>query len=275
MVIELLILRQVIAFILTATAAFFDTKTGEIPDYLNYSAILLGLILNLVNFTPYAFLLAAGVFVLGYLFYLSGKIGGGDVKLFVALSLLIPFVSDRIFIVDLMLVASIVALIVISVYYSTRYYLKGINLEDNKKNLPFAAVFFVFSLVFFFISLTLLPTKGFVFLLAVPFLFASVFIAFERGIKKEFFLEKVSLSKLEEDELVAFDFIDKKTTKIILGDSKVQKGVLGSKEIENLKKAGIKNILVYRNLPKFAPFIFLALLLLFVFPDLISEIIFW
>jgi Flp pilus assembly protein protease CpaA len=270
-----LLFRQVAALLLAGSAAYFDARTGEIPDSLNYSAVLLGVVLNIADFTPVAFLLAGAVFAGGYLFYISGKIGGGDVKLFTALALLIPFADGRFFVADLLLIAGITALIALSLYYPARYILRGINLEDNRKNLLPAGLLFIFSLAYFIFSPALIPSPSFVRILALPFLFASFFLAFERGIRKEFFLRNVPLEALEEDELLASDFIGRETMQVIRGGSRIAKGVLGKAEIRRLKEAGISEIAVYRNLPKFAPFVFAALLILFAFPSLAGSLFTW
>ena len=272
---DLLLVGQAFALILCAIAAYFDIRSGIIPDRLNYLFIAIGILINLVAFNLAAFGIAAAVFVFGYLLYLGGKIGGGDVKMFVALALLIPLQNGRVFIIDLLLVASIVALVGVSVYYLVKYARKGIKLEDNKKNIPFAAIMLLLSAGYVYAFYSFMHASlFFIGLLSIILLCATAFVALERGIRKEFFLEKVSLGKLDEDEIIAYDFIDERTKKIILGEGRVLKGVLGSGEIENLKKAKINEIPVYRSLPKFAPFVLVALVALLAFPNIVEMLIF-
>ncbi|MFH1695895.1 MAG: hypothetical protein ABH850_05740, partial [Candidatus Micrarchaeota archaeon] len=91
----------------------------------------------------------------------------------------------------------------------------------------------------------------------------------EKGIKKEFFLKKISLQEMEEDEVIAVEFTPKETLeKLKLGF----KGVLGEKEKKELEKAGIKELFVFRELPKFGPFIFVGVLINLAFPQLIVSL---
>jgi hypothetical protein len=109
-------------------------------------------------------------------------------------------------------------------------------------------------------------------LLAVPLVFGLVFLALEKGIRKEFFLKNIKLSELEEDELFASEF-EKKETIDLLGLK--FKGVLGKEEIEKLKKAGIKEALVYRDAPRFAPFFFMGCVFAIAFPELLGLFFLW
>ena len=68
-----------------------------IYDKLNYVMIEFGVLLNIyvgvfanfMDMTIY-FVIALAVFAVCYLLYYTGKLGGGDVKLFVGISLLLP-----------------------------------------------------------------------------------------------------------------------------------------------------------------------------------------
>jgi hypothetical protein len=90
-------------------------------------------------------------------------------------------------------------------------------------------------------------------------------LALEKGIRKNFFLKKINLSELEEDEVIAAEFLDEKTRKAL---ELKTKGILGEKEKNKLEKAGIKEILVYRNLPPFAPFVFIAIIIILALPEI-------
>ena len=87
----------IISLILLLLASIIDVKTKKIPNMLTFPAILLGIIwifytsISTHIFTEMIFRLV--LFVLIFFFGMTGLIGLGDIKLFMALSLLnSPFV---------------------------------------------------------------------------------------------------------------------------------------------------------------------------------------
>ncbi|MCX8158357.1 MAG: A24 family peptidase [Candidatus Diapherotrites archaeon] len=261
-------IRIFLLIVTTALASYFDLKKREIPDEVNFAAIIVGALLCIIEQKYIAFLLAIFIFLVGYVIYLSGKIGGGDIKLFVAISLLLPLHKNRILILDLLLIGSIIALFVISAYYSLKYIMKGVNLNDIKKNM-LNAMLFLMLVVIYSLLLIFIIDINFIYIISILIigLFCFLFILFEHGIKKEFFLKKVKLDELEEDEVVAYEFLDKKVKDVIYKNKFIAKGILTDEEIKKLKEARIKEILVYKNMPPFAPFIFLAVIFVFLFPE--------
>jgi hypothetical protein len=212
--------------------------------------------------------LGTAVFLLGYLFYFTGKVGGGDVKLFTGMAFVLPVLEGKIFVVNALFVSMIVAVTGLGVYFLARYARKGISFKENekgiKKALPTGLLFYAY--------IALMVSNGFfglnaLFLLLVPVTIALVFVALEPGIKKNFFLKKVKLSELEEDEIIASEFLEEKALKELnLG----LKGVLGEKEKNLLKKMGIKMVPVYRGLPRMGVFIFIGVVVSLVYPNAIS-----
>jgi len=263
--IEILFLKQVIALIGTALASYTDIKTGLIYDEITYPMIAFGLLFNLVEFNLNAFLLAAVVFVIGYLLYFGGKIGGGDVKLFLGLALLVPFVGGQIFILNVIVISGIVSILFLSVYYLIKYAKAGISIEDNKQGIVKAIILlFVFFVYFYFGLSNNLFSINFIIFIGIPIFFALTFVAFEHGIKKNFFLKKIELKNLEEDDLIATEFLDEEIRKNL---SLKFKGIIDKNVERKLIQLKVKNILVYRGLPKFAPFVLIGVIISVFFPD--------
>ena len=79
-------------------AVFFDVKFNEIPDRLNYSLIIFGLLSNLfltIISTNIKFIIASIIsmvitFTITYLLWELNLWGGGDVKLFTGIATVIP-----------------------------------------------------------------------------------------------------------------------------------------------------------------------------------------
>ena len=103
------------------------------------------------------------------------------------------------------------------------------------------------------------------------FLLACIYIGVEHTVKKNFFLEHVGLEKLEEDEIIATEFL----TKEQLEKSGLNlKKIVGETEKQKLEKLGITKVPVYRNAPRFGPFIFVGTLIALAVPEFFSILFF-
>jgi len=274
---QFLFWREVIVLFGVLFSTYTDVRTGLIYDKVTYPMILLGAFLLVFEFTSLNFnylyvVVPLVVFVIGYIMYFMGKIGGGDVKLFSAIALLLPVVEGEIFLLNVLFIAAITSIVFLSVYYFSKYARKGIRFKENSRDIFKALVFGVILTVYFstLVNLGYLSQGAIIFLL-LPILFGLLFMAFQTGIKRNFFLKKVPLAKLEEDEIVAKEFLSKPA---LLALNAGFKGVLSPKEIARLKKAGVGEVPVYRGLPPFAPFILLGVIFAQFFPHFFSEIFF-
>jgi len=266
MVFEFLLLRQAFLLAGCGAAAWTDARTGLILDKITYPMIAAGILLNLFEQQWLWLGLGLAVFVLGYVVYYMGKFGGGDVKLFTGIAFLLPFYQGSFFLLNSLFTACLLGITFYSVYFVAKYARQGIDWKENRKGILNAMA--IGLLVSVYLSAT--AAIGFfawqtAALLAVPLLLAVIFLVFEKGIRKSFFLKEVKLEKLEEDEVVAADFLGEKAKKAL---GMRMKGVLGDREIENLKKAGVKEVPVFRGMPPFGPFIFLGCVAAMLMPNL-------
>jgi len=268
MVFNFLVLRQAIVLIGTLAGGYTDARTGLILDRITYPMIALGILLSLVE-GQWLFLgIGAAVFVLGYVVYYLGKVGGGDVKLLTGIGFLLPFYGQGFFLLNALFAACMLAVSFYSAYYVSKYARKGIDWKENRNGIR-RALFFGIGITAYLLGSAWIEAMsiGAALALLLPMALASLFLAFEHGIRKRFFLKKVALKKLEEDEVVAVEFLGQKAKKSLgLGF----KGVLGAGEIAKLKKAGIKGVPVFRGLPPFGPFIFLGCVIAMLQPDIVS-----
>ncbi len=276
----ILLIREIVVLIGSFLAAYTDFKTGYIYDKITYPMIATGIFLNLfelgkqISIERFLELFGVGIafFVLGYGMYWLGKVGGGDVKLFTGIGLLLPFFGKffplNIFALNSLIWAGISSLAFYGTYYIIKYAKKGIDLNENKKGIKKAGGLTILIGFYFFLVYSA-GLEKLIFILMIPLSISLIFIALEKGIKKEFFLKKIPVKEIEEDEVIAVEFEDKKVLKeLALG----LKGLIGEKEKIELKKKGITEVLVYRNLPKFGPFIFIGVLINLVFPDLLINL---
>ncbi len=268
---ELLLLRQALVVAMLAVASYTDVRKGMIFDWLTIPMIATGILLNAAEGQLLGIVIGAIVFIIGYAVYYAGKIGGGDVKMYTAAAMLLPFYGNELFVIGLVLVSSIASVVLLSTYFLARYFPKGIRMRENMEGIQKALL--MGAAILLYLAATVhfgLLRKETALLLGVPAFFGLLYVGLEKGIRKEFFLKTVKLSELEEDEIVALDFLDEKTKKEL--GMKI-KGVLGKKEIEKLKQAGIKEVPVYRRLPPFAPFTLIGAIITFLYPGIIRMII--
>ncbi|MFH1752251.1 MAG: A24 family peptidase [archaeon] len=269
-------IREAIILIASFIGMVTDLKTGLIYDKLTLPIIVIGIVLNLVglffglislDLVSY-FGLGGLIFVFGWLLYRTGKLGGGDVKLFLGIHFVLPMVNGFPTIILVLIFSALSSIIVLSVYYLVKLLRKGINLKQNYSSLKKAFIFGIGFVVYFWFmfSRNVFPTE-FLLLFAFPLFFGLIFVALEKQIREEFFLKKVKLSQLEEDEIIAFDYFDEKLKKEL---NLKEKRVLGKTEIEKLIELKVKTIPVYRDLPKFGPFIFVGVLLTTVLADFLE-----
>ncbi len=268
MVFDLLLLRQVILLAGCTAAAYTDAKTGLIVDKITYPMIAAGIALNLLE-AEWVFLVAgAAVFAIGYAIYYMGKIGGGDVKLFTGIVFLLPVLQGKIFILNALFAACILAVSFYSTYYVAKYARKGIDWQRNRKSTR-KALFFGAGIAAYLSAITYMQIVAWqtAAILAMPLMLALLFLAFEKGIRHRFFLKEVKLQNLEEDEVIATEFLNQKTKKTL---NLKLKGVFGEKEKAMLQSIGVKTVPVYRGMPPFAPFILLGCIIAILQPDLLG-----
>ncbi|MCR4368974.1 MAG: A24 family peptidase [archaeon] len=258
-------IREGAIVIATAVAAYTDHKTGFIYDYITYPLIALGIILNVWEQNWLGLALGAIVFVLGYALYYLGKVGGGDIKLFAGIATTLPSYDGGIFIISAGILAALGAMVFLSAYYCVKYLREnGIEYDYNREGIKRAIFLLLIITAYFSVLLgTGFVSKEYVAAFALPLLLGTIFLALEKGIRKKFFLKKILVKDVEEDEIVAFEFMPPEQAKKIRENLK---GIIGPKEASKLSKMGIREMMVYRDLPRFGVFIFLGVVMALLFP---------
>lgn len=267
---ELIFIQQIALTLATLVAAVTDFKTGLITDWTTYPLVAIGLGISLWTQNWVGIGLAVVVFVFLYGLYYMGKIGGGDVKLFTGMALVLPFYNGHFFLLSALFYAGLTAIIGYTLYYL--YKIKKdkhkVVFSENKTSILKGALFFLL----FTLYAALLAWINALSVWMAAFLWAAlsigcVFIALETVIKKHYFCKTVAVSELGDDELLATEFTDEKVLKKLnLGI----KGVIGSTEKQKLLELGIKKITIYATPPKFGPFIFIGTALALWMPDLLT-----
>ena len=266
MMIELLMIS--IGIICTLIASYYDIKTREVPDSLNYFLISSAFVLKIFQFlffqdikiikiAIFSFLL---LFLFSYLMYKTGQWGGGDVKLLAGLSILFAsFSNDRF----PFFIRFVLNLLIIGAIYGIAYliFLMIKNFKIIKREIDFKIKIlslFLFLLAIFFL-ISDLPFK----LVYVFFFFIAALYPPIKVTERMCFEKYVSVGKLTEGDWLIDDV--KKNGKIIVKKRKIG---LTKEDIKKLKEAKIKKVRIKEGIP-FVPSIFLSILFTLVYKELI------
>ncbi|MFZ5643883.1 MAG: prepilin peptidase [Bacillota bacterium] len=109
-----------LAAILVAVCTWTDIKKRIIYNVVTYPSVLAGIVLNILSGTYVNLYQSLIVFVIYLYFFMSGKIGAGDLKLAVALSLFLG--------IQPVLLGSLAAGVIMMVYgFSTTWHKTGLQ----------------------------------------------------------------------------------------------------------------------------------------------------
>jgi Flp pilus assembly protein protease CpaA len=270
----------------TLYSSYTDIKTGYVNDNLAHAMILLGAILVPI-FWPQKMLLIYGValavFLAGFGLYLFGQMGGGDMKLFTALALLIPFYPAELvpfagslgispvnsgypFILSVFVFSGILFMFFMPAIFLRKIYRARRKIDGFGRKLRMGAIYscilvplFIFWSYFSYaLVLLFLP------MIAVMFLYP-----FKDDIVKHFFAERKRIADLNDDDVIALECLDERT-KRVLG---LWRKTFTSRELGRIKarakKAKMTYITVCENMPKYVPYIFASLVLNLIFGDVL------
>lgn len=261
----------------TGIAAYQDWKTGLVSDTLTHFMIAFGVAWALLAY-PNALTviaIAGGIFALGFLAYIFGQLGGGDVKLFTAIALLVPVypkeaeafslslgifpaASGIPFVVSVFLLSGIIGIFFIALGYlrrlcSVKEKIKGFN-SKLAKGIAYSLLL-VPPIV---ISASL--SRAFA-LLFPPIALQMMVLPFKQDILEQFVVKKKAVSRLNEEDVLALELIEEKTKKRLglWRKTFLNRELAGIRE--RARRAGIKALPVCEWLPKFVPYIFVALII--------------
>lgn len=281
MLLNLEFLRVVIVLIGTAILAYQDYKTSFIDDKIVYTMIAGGLLLNLLTLDTNFILFSIGgallIGAVGYFVYRQGQFGAGDILLFCALQLLLPFpaigltntlhitplVNDAVylsvsqvfpFFFSTFITSSVLALLGSSAMYAYFLHRKKIKWKPDNATL---VILSVAGIAFIFWLNLIHPTGanfiGITTLIAI--IAATIFSAsMKQQIMGEIIVQKIPLKEIEDEDILATEKMDQKLIK------KYEIGrVLTVENVKKLKKAqrekNMARFPVYKNLPRFTPYI--------------------
>jgi len=271
-------LKIFILLVASGISAWTDYKTGYIYNWITFPLIIIGFLFLifesfLYNALGYIYFLkvlfyTAIIYGVGYLFYYYGKLGGGDVKFFLGLNLLLPYVNGQLFILWVLIVSSLSSVLFVSVKYLfiifKKLKFKKILLIFKKRILKTIMYLLIFLMFFYFLKISvkiLSLSKAYLFLL-VPIFLGLLSVIFEPEIKKYIYLRHKPLRKVEEGDVICFESLSKSlTSKLNMGDRQV----IEEKDLLIIKNLDVKTLPIYDNLPRFGPYIFIGVVVSFLY----------
>lgn len=261
-------LRFALALIWTALAAYFDIFNNKtVPSWVTYSLLVVAALINITAFNimaaAIAFLPAIAILIIGYFAYRIGQVGGADVLLFAGLALMLPFRSALGYpiIVSIALWAISLALIGIAIGAIGKANIRKIKPSE----LLLGILFFAAYAAFIYISSPLLSEFGFVFFAALAL--SSFFLVSFRTELSKSMIKMVGIRQIDDEDVLAVELMDEKLVKKFS-----LRKLITKKELEKLKKTGLKKFPVYKGMPAFVPYILLGLLLFLIAGDPIKLI---
>ncbi len=276
------LLRIALALIGTGAAAWQDAHTSFIDDNLLYGMVIAGALLNLATldfeFIHSVFLGFAFIMLLGYIAFRAGQFGAGDVYLLAGLHLLLPLpvlLAPEIAVpayllifppvVSIFIFASLAATAGSALLYAFKLSKNAPSVLTSLKArtllVGMAAALAGLSLGF---GLTALQS---LILFSLGASSAFLFL-FRDEIMRFVIVKKVPLSKVEDEDVLDLSKLPKATVK------KFNIGKVATKEnLARIRKAGLKQVFVHSNLPRFGPYLLLGLAATLLFGDFVAYLL--
>lgn len=256
-------LRIALALLGAFVGTYFDIwNKRKVPDRFLYAFLAIALLVNIIFFDSdlllYTAVVVAPLLLFGYLFYMLGYVGGADIVMIASLALLLPIPPSVLgmsvnypFILLVLLFAFTGAAIYLAAYFGIRL----AKAKEAKADVRYLLLLLPYAFaVWLLLQLQLFPPLFF-FIFSITLLLCVFFLTYRNAINR-MMVERLPLKRLEQEDVLALEFMDKET----VWRYRLQRLVTAD-ELKRLRKLKLKEIWVYTKLPPFLPFIAIGLLL--------------
>ena len=254
-------LRILVAFIGLVIASWFDVfNKRNIPIYFLYGFMILSVIINIFfasGILEFSVLVTILVSIFGYLFYRIGQMGGADVFMLASISQLLPVhpsFSSLPFNFPLILSVFLFSG-VLFIFYFLIFVMYRI-LREKPAPEPAYLVLILPYLVFVYIYFSS-PLFHPLYLIVLSLSFVSIilFYTYRKSITL-MLAEKLPLSKVEPEDILALDLMDK----TVVQKHKLER-LVTPQDLKKFKKLRLSSLYVYTKLPPFIPFLLFGFIL--------------
>ncbi|MEM3399444.1 MAG: prepilin peptidase [Candidatus Micrarchaeia archaeon] len=268
------LIRISLAVAACALGAYYDIKNNRnVPNWVTYSFVAIGVFINAIpfdlSFILPVFAVSALIFIVGYLFYRLGQIGGADVLLFTGVSLALPYPPSHLsstlfeypFILPVFVVSGVLFSIAMLIAYVPRIFadVRARKVKTSPYGVLLSLIMLLAYTAVIYMLAQILPLRPLQILILVIVVFSAVFfMLFREHITENYVIEYVSLEEVDEEDVLALEKIDSKTI-----SQYSLKRLLTASEIERLKRTPVAKMRlpVCKNMPMFAPYLLLSLLI--------------
>ncbi|MFH1506323.1 MAG: A24 family peptidase [archaeon] len=273
----ILIFGFIIGLVGLIIGSYTDLRTKEVPDWLNFSLIAVGVGMgvfasiiywNISFFLNHLIGLAIGVGI-GYFMYYAGQWGGGDSKMIMGLSAIIGFnifdmnltMPYAAFILNIIVVGAVYGIVIsisLAIKHRKSFRQKFKEIRTNKKIMRWRKIVLVVCIIGVIISFfSPWPLNVFIFgIFAIIFFMFYVWLI-GMVIEKACMIKKVPVKRLTEGDWVLKDV--KVNGKLICGPKDLG---IKKEQIAKLKKLKVKEIWVKEGIA-FVPSFLIAFILTF------------
>lgn len=288
---DVLILNLTILFGLIF-GSYVDLKKREVPDFLSYFLISIGLVFAIINaiyfksFWPIVFSLSGLLFcfVFGAIMFYTGQWGGGDAKVLMGVGTIIGLSYKEVFsfvsfpllftiIITFLFAGSVYGIIYVLVIFFKNYKIVKEELKikfSEKSTIIIQIVAFLFALLFIFISrfVQIELFKQFFVIFGFAIIFLTELFYIIKVVEKKCMIKIVDVKTITEGEWIVDDVYHK--GKYVCGPKDLG---ISEEQIELLKKHKINKIKIKVGIP-FIPGFLLGFIIILIFGNWISQIIF-
>lgn len=281
-------LFMIIGFVALVFASVVDIKIREVPNWLSYSLIVIGLGVRLIyslmisdfSYIIYGLVGFGVFFALANLMYYTKQWGGGDSKLLMGLGAmfgnfweisLLGFSYELPFLVSLLVnifVAGTVYGLIYSIFLALKHkkeFLKEFKLRKFNELKIVSLIIFLLLII----SLLVIDERflGLVLVFLLLILFACLVLSFMKIVEDISLYKTIDVNKLVEGDWLAKDVVVGKRTICHMRNIGVTRG-----DISLLKRNKIKRVFVKEGIP-FVPSFLIGFLFTIFFSDVISLLI--
>ncbi len=264
-------IRILIGFLGLLATSYYDIFNNKnIPEKLLFGFLGVSLIINFYFFhedlSIFAFILALVIGILGFVLNRFGQLGSADVIVLSSIVLLLPIhpsFSGLLFNFPFIFSLLVFSGVLFSLYVVGNFGLKILKLKKTNPNklaliilLPYAVFLYMYFQFPFF-------SPAYFSIISIVTISTMFFMLYKEDINK-MLVEKVSLKKAEEEDVLALEFMSKK----LVEKYKLQR-LLTKEELSRLKKLKIKELWIYTHLPPFLPFLLVGFVISLFFSNLL------
>jgi len=284
-----------VAFLWTLFATASDIKTREVPDWLNYSLVAIGIGLRAIysiaskewTFLLYGIAGLFAFFLVGNFLYYTRQWGGGDAKLLMGYGVVfgsypdtllgyfnpnlnMPFIA--IILINILLVGAVCGLVysVVLAAKNKEKFLKEIKrLGKSKEFIKNGKLVVVVSAAAFIINLFFINAniKIILYLFALFALLYYIIFLFIKSVENIAMYKKVRIEKVTEGDWIANNVVV--NGRVVY---RPERTGITKRNIMMLKRLKVKNVVVREGIP-FVPSFFIALIISLIWGNLFAYVI--